>query len=218
MAKRLHTYEGRDIAVTYDLTRCVHAAECLATAPDAFDSSVIPWIQPDGASAAEVAEAVHRCPTGALHFVPKHGSADERPDEENSIRPTVNGPLYLRGSLRLVAEDGSETLRDTRMALCRCGNSKNKPFCDNSHRLSGFRASDAMDANWMARDEQAAHGDTLTITPIKDGPLEVKGPMAVVDASGAPLCTGSSAELCRCGQSNAKPFCDSTHELIEFRT
>ena len=218
MAGRLHHYEGRDIAVTYELKRCVHAAECIARAPEAFDSTAMPWIQPDGEPADEVAQAVARCPTGALHFTRKDGGDAEVADTVNSISPARNGPLYMRGSLRLVAEDGSEILRDTRVALCRCGASRNKPFCDNSHNAARFKASGGVDENWMARDAQAAQEATLTIRLMNDGPLEARGPMEIIDEAGASVCTGSSAELCRCGQSNAKPFCDSTHQLVEFKS
>lgn len=57
------------------------------------------------------------------------------------IRP--NGPLYLGGRLRLQTPGGRTTRQMYRVALCRCGASPNKPFCDNSHRLIGFRDSSA---------------------------------------------------------------------------
>jgi CDGSH-type Zn-finger protein len=57
-----------------------------------------------------------------------------------------NGPLYVRGSIEVRDADGSIFRRDTRLALCRCGQSRNKPFCDNSHRQAGFR-----DAGRLAR-------------------------------------------------------------------
>jgi CDGSH-type Zn-finger protein/uncharacterized Fe-S cluster protein YjdI len=218
MQQKLHAYEGREITVMYNLKRCVHAAECLAAAPDAFDSMAIPWIQPDNAAVDEVIDAVQRCPTGALHYALKSSAAGEAPDAENTIVPGANGPLYVRGTLRLVAEDGSEILRDTRMALCRCGASNNKPFCDNRHNAIRFRAGEELSEGWMARDPKVEGTEVLTIKPVKDGPLEIKGVMEVHDSAGRPLCAGSSAEFCRCGQSSAKPFCDATHQLVEFKS
>jgi len=49
-----------------------------------------------------------------------------------------NGPNFLRGDLTVSAPGG--TVRDTRVALCRCGASSNKPYCDGTHRQIGFQA------------------------------------------------------------------------------
>ena len=55
---------------------------------------------------------------------------------DNDCRVTANGPNYLRGKLSL--REGESVLEDTRIALCRCGASQHKPFCDNSHKKIGF--------------------------------------------------------------------------------
>ncbi len=59
----------------------------------------------------------------------------------NSITPYRDGPLLVRGEFRLQDQDGNEIDpgRDT-VALCRCGKSRMRPFCDGSHKLIGFRA------------------------------------------------------------------------------
>jgi CDGSH-type Zn-finger protein len=54
------------------------------------------------------------------------------------VEPRPNGPLFVRGLVRMVDEDGQLIREDTRLALCRCGASENKPFCDGSHRRIGF--------------------------------------------------------------------------------
>jgi CDGSH-type Zn-finger protein len=54
------------------------------------------------------------------------------------IVPSPGGPLYVRGLVQLRSADGSSVFEDVRMALCRCGQSHNKPFCDNSHLSAGF--------------------------------------------------------------------------------
>jgi CDGSH-type Zn-finger protein len=61
--------------------------------------------------------------------------------------------------------------------------------------------------------------DSVTITPYRDGPLLVRGPVQLVGADGAPInCHRSPVALCRCGRSQIKPFCDGTHKLVGFRT
>jgi CDGSH-type Zn-finger protein len=49
----------------------------------------------------------------------------------------------VRGDIEILAPDGTVLRRDTRLALCRCGGSEHKPFCDNSHRMNGFHADGA---------------------------------------------------------------------------
>ncbi len=93
----------------------------------------------DAATADKVAEVVVTCPTGALHFERLDGGLQEKPPGETTIDARPNGPLYMRGKLRITGPGGQLIREDTRVALCRCGHSENKPFCDGSHRRVGFR-------------------------------------------------------------------------------
>lgn len=61
-------YEGRDVVVTFDAEVCQHAGECVRGLPSVFDTRKRPWIDPDGALAGEVRDAVARCPSGALEI------------------------------------------------------------------------------------------------------------------------------------------------------
>ncbi|MEA2446698.1 MAG: hypothetical protein QOK47_335, partial [Actinomycetota bacterium] len=76
-------------------------------------------------------------PTGALKYESHEGFPDEEPDEVTTVRAGHLGPLYMRGRIRLVDGHGRLIAQETRVALCRCGASANKPYCDNSHRLVG---------------------------------------------------------------------------------
>jgi len=138
MRTKRREYQGEDITVLFELKRCIHAAECIRGLPAVFNLGNRPWIQANGASRDEIVEAIHRCPSGALHFL-QGGGKEETAPEFSSIVPKRNGPLYIRGDLRIRTQNG-ETLRETRAALCRCGESENKPFCDNSHRKIKFLA------------------------------------------------------------------------------
>jgi uncharacterized Fe-S cluster protein YjdI len=135
--RRLQTYETDAITVTFDPTRCIHAAECIRTAPLVFDSRRLRWIKPELGSPELVAAAVHRCPTGALAYALPDGAAEAV--EDAVIRSASGGPLYVRGGIRVETDDGRVIAEGIRMALCRCGATKNAPFCDGSHREVGFR-------------------------------------------------------------------------------
>jgi hypothetical protein len=107
--------------------------------PQVFDSMRRPWVDLEGADADEVAEVVMSCPTGALHFRRLDGGEEETATESVTVQERPNGPLFLRGRVQIVSEDRRVVREDTRVALCRCGNSGNKPFCDGTHRKVGFR-------------------------------------------------------------------------------
>jgi CDGSH-type Zn-finger protein len=92
----------------------------------------------NSASPEEIAATVKLCPTGALHFERLDGGPQEEMPEETTISERPNGPLFVHGRVRIRRQDGS-VRDDTRVALCRCGQSANKPFCDGTHRRIGFR-------------------------------------------------------------------------------
>jgi uncharacterized Fe-S cluster protein YjdI/CDGSH-type Zn-finger protein len=133
------TYENDEIAVAWYPERCIHSARCVAGLPDVFDPGRKPWVVLEGHSADEIAAVVQRCPTGALHFRRNDGGAAEPVPGETTIVVVPDGPLFVRGDVTVADENGTVIGKDTRMALCRCGQSANKPFCDNTHRRIGFR-------------------------------------------------------------------------------
>ncbi len=132
-------YVGERITVHYDVERCRHVAECVRGDPAVFDPQRRPWISMDADPDAEhVAQVVRLCPTGALHYTLDDGPA-EVPDPRTTVTASPDGPLLVRGDLRIDLGDGT-TVAETRAALCRCGSSANKPFCDGSHEKTGWTA------------------------------------------------------------------------------
>jgi uncharacterized Fe-S cluster protein YjdI/CDGSH-type Zn-finger protein len=132
-------YRNERISVRWEPAYCIHAADCLNGLPEVFDALRRPWIDVDKASADEIADVVMRCPTGALHFARLDGGAQEPEPPETTVQLRPNGPMFIRGKLRIEDLSGHVVREDTRVALCRCGASENKPFCDGTHRVIGFR-------------------------------------------------------------------------------
>ena len=211
-ASKSRRYEGTAITVTYDPARCIHARECVRTLPSVFDPHARPWINANGALADELAATVSRCPTGALH-VERRDCEAEPPDTINTATPTVDGPTYLRGDFSVLLPDGRVALHDTRIALCRCGASKNKPFCDGSHASTGFH-DDAM-LRAAESPPPAVNMGHVEIRARANGPLMLTGPLTVIGANGRKA-FAESTFLCRCGASANKPYCDGTHKRIGF--
>jgi uncharacterized Fe-S cluster protein YjdI/CDGSH-type Zn-finger protein len=149
------TYRGTDIEVSFDGDLCIHATECVRGLRAVFDRHRRPWVLADNATAEEVSAVIERCPSGAL----KYRRLDGAPDEQTGLVTTVtlveNGPLALRGDLVVRHQHGTHE-RLPRAALCRCGQSKNKPFCDNSHLEAGFHAPGATPAEVLC---DVAHPD-----------------------------------------------------------
>jgi len=207
-------YEAEGIRVSWDAKRCLHEAECVRGLPRVFNPRRRPWIEAGFAAADEVAAVVRRCPTGALTFVRLDGGAQEEAEPPNELRVSPCGPLYASGDLRILDADRREVTRVTRAALCRCGASANKPWCDGSHADSGFDDPGFLDdPRVRSTGEEPAY---LSIRLRKDGPLVLEGRFRIqgADEAGA---EGGAAALCRCGHSGNKPFCDGSHREAPFR-
>ena len=213
--KKIYDYECPDIVVRFEPKRCIHAEECVHGLPDVFDRHGRPWIEPEKRSADEVADVVLRCPTGALRFERLDGGPVEPTPASNSGRVVANGPVYLEGDLELQMPDGS-VLKETRVALCRCGASKNKPFCDNSHIESGFEDPGAVTDRQRGESREDSEHAHLEIRVNANGSLACRGPLEIKSADGSGSDFGVKGSLCRCGASQNKPFCDGSHKAIGF--
>jgi CDGSH-type Zn-finger protein/ferredoxin/uncharacterized Fe-S cluster protein YjdI len=210
---KLRRYDAEDIAVSYDLKRCIHAEECVRALPRVFDPSRRVWVDATQATAGEIANAVQGCPTGALHFRRTDGGMEESTPRSNEVRATQDGPLYFRGELEI--HTPMAVLKETRAALCRCGASRNKPFCDNSYAEIAFRASDESGTPAVLGE---TGGGSLRVMPATDGPYIVEGSLTLLGSDGvARAACGPKVAFCRCGNSRNKPFCDGSHVKAGFR-
>jgi CDGSH-type Zn-finger protein/uncharacterized Fe-S cluster protein YjdI len=210
---KIKVYKGEGIAVHFDASRCIHAAECVHGLPAVFDPQARPWIQADKATAAELAAVVAKCPSGALQAQNDDATTAEAVPERAELRIVADGPHFVRGRIEIRDAGGSTVAHETRMALCRCGASTNKPYCDNSHAGAGFKDDGVPSPGDI---EQLAPGP-LTLTLCADGPVQCDGPLDIVDAFGERVAATQQSWLCRCGASKNKPYCDGSHKSIGFR-
>lgn len=131
-----------------------------------------------------------------------------------------DGPLLVRSPLRVRMPGAEDGIEKPKAALCRCGKSANKPFCDGAHRDIEFRASGAIDTTRAVSGSEPTSGEEageVVVTAHANGPLHFDG---VVELSGEGH-EGSACFrqpwMCRCGASKNKPFCDGSHKEIEFQ-
>jgi CDGSH-type Zn-finger protein len=99
----------------------------------------------DAAKAKIVRHEAHSCPSGRLVLRNKATGKTDEPHLAKSIaliedpEKNASGPIYVRGGIPIASLDGTPYEVRNRVALCRCGASQNKPFCDGSHVDAAFR-------------------------------------------------------------------------------
>lgn len=184
MGKRLQVYEAAAITVTFDPGLCIHARECVRGLPGVFNPAQARWIRPERAAADRVAEVVARCPTGALR-VRRPGQAEADVTPAAVITVAVNGPLLVRGRVRVQGAGGEVVTEADAVALCRCGGTANPPFCDGSHE----RGVSAMLGAFLAEQVRLAHEG-----PAWHGPALARNldGVSAVDAAAHPIPGGHS--------------------------
>jgi CDGSH-type Zn-finger protein/uncharacterized Fe-S cluster protein YjdI len=201
---------GKAITIRFDGKRCVHSRFCVLGAPAVFRANTPgTWIFPDAASVEDLVTIAHECPSGAIAYTRNDGGANETPPPVNVAHLRENGPYAVRADTTV----GGQAV-GCRATLCRCGASKNKPFCDGSHNAVGFAASGEPETR--PSEPLAVRNGPLAIDPQKNGPLRVSGNLELLSGTGRTIDRIVGAELCRCGASRTKPFCDRSHLRIGF--
>jgi CDGSH-type Zn-finger protein/uncharacterized Fe-S cluster protein YjdI len=208
----IETAIGQKLELSFETKRCIHARFCVTGAPNVFLANVKgPWIHPDAMEVERVVEVAHACPSGAISYHRLDGVHDETAPPVNLAGVREAGPYAFRGQLQI---DGEAV--GFRATLCRCGASKNKPFCDGSHHDVGFSATGEPPSG--KTDMLPVRDGVLAIEPEINGPLAVRGNLEITSGTGRVVTRVMTARLCRCGGSASKPFCDGTHAKIGFKS
>jgi CDGSH-type Zn-finger protein/uncharacterized Fe-S cluster protein YjdI len=201
---------GRTAIIEFDARKCIHSRHCVLDRPDVFVPNVAgEWIHPDAATADEVVVLARNCPSGAIVARRLDGGPEEPAPIVNTVRVLENGPLALRADLSLRGERTG-----LRATLCRCGQSRRKPYCDGSHAAAGFAATGEPPVKESA--PLAQRSGPLEVSPVPNGPLRVSGPMEVISGTGHTINRALELYFCRCGSSKAKPYCDGSHKVLGF--
>ena len=207
---------GRAVLLRFDTRRCIHARHCVLGEPAVFLANTPgEWLFPDQATPERVAVIAAQCPSGAITYERLDGGPAEAAPLVNVVRVRENGPLAIHAELHLaegVVQGGQGSA--FRATLCRCGQSNNKPFCDGAHNGAGFRASGEPATRESA--PLLARGGALHVQPLRNGPLALSGNLELCAGTGRTVDRLTQVALCRCGQSNNKPFCDGSHAVAGF--
>ncbi len=196
---------GKSLSILYEGKRCIHSRHCVLEAPLSFLANTPgDWIVPDATDVETLVTVARECVSGAIRYKRHDGGPEESAPPVNVATMRENGPLAFLADVQI---DGKE--RMFRAVLCRCGASKNKPFCDSTHHAINFAATG--EPATLVTDPLSPRDGPLRITPKKNGPNVVVGPLEICAGTGRTVSRVTRTVLCRCGDSSNKPFCDGSH-------
>ena len=137
-------YSNGEVTIVWKPELCYHSENCVNHLPQVFNPDKRPWIDAEGAGTDKIIQTVRKCPSGALtYFMNDTGKPldmdQNTPKESRDIEVSPNGPLIVDGDVQLKMPDGEIVKRSRKTALCRCGASASKPFCDGSHVKIDFK-------------------------------------------------------------------------------
>lgn len=136
-------YTNNDITVVWKPAMCIHSTVCWKQAtglPLVFNPREKPWIKMEQGDSTSIAAQVSKCPSGALSYYYNNEPAVEAAPETSATTVEVmhNGPLLVHGAIQVKDKTGKQEAKANITAFCRCGHSKNKPYCDGGHKTAGF--------------------------------------------------------------------------------
>jgi uncharacterized Fe-S cluster protein YjdI len=135
------SYSNDEITVAWKPASCIHSKLCWKELSGVFKPAERPWVKMDAATSEQIMKQIDKCPSGALSYVKKQTEAiREEIKQEHIIEISPDGPLLAYGNVSIKHPDGSITKKNKVTALCRCGQSANKPYCDGIQRwISGIK-------------------------------------------------------------------------------
>jgi CDGSH-type Zn-finger protein/uncharacterized Fe-S cluster protein YjdI len=210
---------GTHATIHFDAQKCIHSRQCVLSHPDVFVPNVKgAWIHPDAQPLQELIRVGQNCPSGAIRVTRNADAATEGDWASsdgfpmvNTVRVRENGPLAIEAELQIKGQAAPSP----RATLCRCGLSQNKPFCDSSHVAGGFTATGEPASSEF--EALPVRNGPVNAVPIPNGPLRLTGNLEIVSGTGRTCNKVSDSFLCRCGQSNSKPYCDGSHKAAGFQ-
>ncbi|SOC85167.1 Uncharacterized Fe-S cluster protein YjdI [Ensifer adhaerens] len=204
--------QGRDVTIRFDASRCIHSRGCVLGHPEVYVPNVQgEWIHPDSATPETVMVTALTCPSGAIRVSRNDGSASsDVPPVVNTVRVRENGPLAIEAELSI----RGEAQATPRATLCRCGQSKNKPYCDGAHASAAFTATGENPTREF--NALVVRNGPVNVQPLPNGPLMITGNLEIVSGTGRTTDKVTKTALCRCGQSKNKPYCDGSHVTAGF--
>jgi uncharacterized Fe-S cluster protein YjdI len=160
---RNRQYSNGDITVFWKPSKCIHATTCFRELIEVFNPGRRPWVNMTAAPSRRIIEVVNKCPTQALEWkynkemdpeelksnytvgeevtpntLSKDLSTENLKDKPVQVNIMKDGPIVVEGDFNIIGSEGNELKSMIMTSFCRCGESKNMPYCDGKHRKTGF--------------------------------------------------------------------------------
>ena len=136
---KVKQYKKGELTINWEPDKCIHSGICVKKRPKVYDPNAEPWLRPENASIEDLVAQIDKCPSGALSYELSGSSAGDG-FTETEVEIMANGPVLIKGKVRITHPSGAIEHKDRTTAFCRCGASKNKPYCDGQHKKIGFEA------------------------------------------------------------------------------
>jgi uncharacterized Fe-S cluster protein YjdI len=145
--EEIKSYTNGEITVFWKPELCIHSANCLIGLPEVFNTRKKPWINIHASGSKQIMKTVDTCPSRALIYIKKSPRPLTRKRKTSpkvkkfaKIQILKNGPALITGNFIIRGPDKKKIRVESPVAaICRCGESGKKPFCDGSHQKAGFR-------------------------------------------------------------------------------
>ncbi|NCI45457.1 (4Fe-4S)-binding protein [Sediminibacterium soli] len=140
-----HNYTNNEVTVVWKPDTCIHSRICWKGLLSVFNPAKRPWIDMGAEPTDRIIEQVKQCPSGALTYYLNKETGNEMPVQPETIAPVLgvevqpDGPIIITTDCRIRHSNGDTETRQGKTALCRCGASANKPYCDGSHKTGHFK-------------------------------------------------------------------------------
>ncbi len=161
--RTVDNYVGKEITIHDNRGICAHIGHCTDGLPEVFRMKTEPWIDLDATDTEKIIRAIRQCPSGALSYTINNELHDSV-EREAGIIISKDGPYFVVGGIEFKDPKGDVTESPEHYALCRCGGSKNKPFCDGTHWYNDFKD----DSEWAT-----AEAATISSAPSDSEYVEI---------------------------------------------
>lgn len=140
MKEVIKHYPNDEITIVWENKKCIHSTLCWKGLISVFNPKSRPWIEPKNADTKAITAQIDKCPSGALSYF-YNNTADEQViiNQQTQVEVTENGPLLIFGHMQINHNNQLVSLKNNVTALCRCGASQNKPYCDGTHKKIDFK-------------------------------------------------------------------------------
>lgn len=141
MAGLKKKYTKDNLTVIWQPESCIHSTECFKGLPEVFNPANKPWVNINADSVDRIKNQVDKCPSGALSYEMNHEEIKNYKTMEKTLQIDVseNGPILINGPAQIKYKGNEEFKESKTIALCRCGLSSRKPYCDGTHNREGFK-------------------------------------------------------------------------------